>query len=223
MHWFLVILSVFLFVFFWLWVVVCLPWPIIPMMERLFPDVLFRLYPHSSQNLLMLTIDDSPTMRHTDAILEVLKKHNVTATFFCIGEYAKRHPDALKRIRMQGCVPANHGYTNTAAFFQSYTTTVKSINDTREQIRAFYLRLFRPGCGLFHSGTLRAARDTGFPIMLGSNYPHDPYWPLPRLYAWLVLWCLKPRQIIILHDRAWTPKTLEIILPAIKARGYIFV
>ena len=62
-------------------------------------------------------------------------------------------------------------------------------------------------------------------LILGNNYPHDgerllrmitPNW----WYAWSILYRLRPGDIIILHDLPETIKTLEIILPEIRRRGY---
>lgn len=40
----------------------------------------------SRQRVVFLTFDDGPGSRLTPKVLQVLKKHNVKATFFCLGE-----------------------------------------------------------------------------------------------------------------------------------------
>lgn len=45
-------------------------------------------------------------------ILEILRKHAVTATFFVCGRDAERHPEALRAIVAEGHELAHHGYTH---------------------------------------------------------------------------------------------------------------
>ena len=53
--------------------------------------------PLEVRKVLSLTFDDGPN-ENTLAILDILKKNNVQATFFCIGKNIEKHPEILKRI-----------------------------------------------------------------------------------------------------------------------------
>jgi peptidoglycan/xylan/chitin deacetylase (PgdA/CDA1 family) len=60
---------------------------------------------------IALTFDDGPNA-NTPAVLDVLKAHNIKATFFIVGKMARQYPDVLKRIAAEGHLLANHSATH---------------------------------------------------------------------------------------------------------------
>lgn len=46
-----------------------------------------------------LTFDDGPTPGQTELILEVLKKYNITATFFMLGRMAESYPEIVAQVK----------------------------------------------------------------------------------------------------------------------------
>ena len=62
--------------------------------------------------MIALTIDDGPADPYTAQILDELKKLNVKATFFLIGQNAERYPDLVRRIWDEGHEIGNHSYTH---------------------------------------------------------------------------------------------------------------
>ena len=63
-----------------------------------------------------ITIDDGPDPEVTPAMLDALARGGVTATFFCIGERAVRHPQLVRRIVAAGHAVENHSDTHRHAF-----------------------------------------------------------------------------------------------------------
>lgn len=57
---------------------------------------------------IAITIDDGPDPEVTPAVLDQLAASGVHATFFCIGERARRHPSLLRRIVAEGHGVQNH-------------------------------------------------------------------------------------------------------------------
>jgi hypothetical protein len=62
--------------------------------------------------LIALTFDDGPDPNWTPAILDILKKENVPATFFVIGKNGDAYPDLLRRIVNEGHEVGNHTYAS---------------------------------------------------------------------------------------------------------------
>ncbi len=62
-------------------------------------------------HVVALTFDDGPNA-NTPAVLDVLKAMNVKATFFIVGDTARRYPDVLARIAAEGHLLANHSATH---------------------------------------------------------------------------------------------------------------
>ena len=64
-------------------------------------------------NRVALTFDDGPSPTGTDLILDVLKKYDIHATFFMIGEKARQYPELVARVRAAGHqVIANHSWSH---------------------------------------------------------------------------------------------------------------
>src|SRR5690625_3742879 len=64
----------------------------------------------SQQKWIALTFDDAPDPRYTAPILDVLKKHQVKATFFVVGYRTEQMPDTVRRIARDGHAIGNHSY-----------------------------------------------------------------------------------------------------------------
>jgi len=83
---------------------------------------------------IALTFDDGPNA-YTSQVLDVLKQHNVKATFFIVGKMAKAHPDILARIAAEGHLLANHSATHPElvgsfdADPQSLISQIRSVHD----------------------------------------------------------------------------------------------
>lgn len=69
----------------------------------------FRLPDRSA---LFLTFDDGPHPEHTPALLDILRRHNVRATFFLVGENAARYPELVRRIEAEGHTVGLHTHSH---------------------------------------------------------------------------------------------------------------
>src|SRR5438477_7725263 len=59
---------------------------------------------------IALTYDDGPNDPHTLRLLEVLARHDVHATFFMIGRYARQCPEIVREVARAGHVIGNHTF-----------------------------------------------------------------------------------------------------------------
>jgi peptidoglycan/xylan/chitin deacetylase (PgdA/CDA1 family) len=59
---------------------------------------------------LFLTFDDGPTPEVTLQVLDILKRFDAKATFFCVGENIKKHPDVFHKILEDGHAVGNHTF-----------------------------------------------------------------------------------------------------------------
>ena len=62
------------------------------------------------ENAVSITFDDGPNPRATPAILDVLRRERVRATFFVLGRHAERWPEIVRRMAIDGHQLGNHGY-----------------------------------------------------------------------------------------------------------------
>ncbi len=84
-----------------------------------------------------LTFDDGPSKDVTPQILDILKEHDVKATFFVLGARVDLYPETVKRTFEEGHYLANHGYShqyskiyeNKDTVFQEYVECDSSIRN----------------------------------------------------------------------------------------------
>jgi peptidoglycan/xylan/chitin deacetylase (PgdA/CDA1 family) len=120
--------------------------------------------------LMALTYDDGPNTAWTPALLELLAKHGVHATFFSIGHYAREQPALLREVAAAGHAIGNHTYTHVTMPFHTDETirdelrrTTAAIEDANVEMPLVQgKRLMRPPYGRRRPGTLRVLREEGY-------------------------------------------------------------
>ena len=73
---------------------------------------ILKYYPHArrDQMKVALTFDDGPNPPRTDQVIEILNSRGVRGTFFVLGMWVERFPQALERMIKSGHLIGNHGY-----------------------------------------------------------------------------------------------------------------
>lgn len=78
---------------------------------------------------ISFTFDDGPHPEYTPLLLDLLKQYHQRATFFVIGEKAKRHPELIERIINEGHEIGNHTFTHSEP---SQTSTRKFLDEIKQ-------------------------------------------------------------------------------------------
>jgi len=195
------------------------PLSVLPVLERLTPNLTYRI--PSRHRLVALSFDDGPHPTFTPKVLDILQQHNAHATFFLIGERALRHPELVALIKAAGHEVANHYFTNGSLLLHSDADFVRHLEQTEQALGiAAGPKFFRPPGGVARPSQLRLARARGYECMLGSAYPHDPLHPPVWYIRWLVTKNLVPGTIVIFHDGISNPTRTMQALPQILAAGH---
>jgi len=114
------------------------------------PFILHWLYPtltwHRSrtEKRIFLTFDDGPIPDVTPLVINTLNNYGVKATFFCVGENIKKHPDLFNTLLENGHRIGNHTYNHLNGWKTPDDIYLKNV-DRCEQLTA--TRLFRPPYG----------------------------------------------------------------------------
>ncbi|WP_257656535.1 polysaccharide deacetylase family protein [Parapedobacter lycopersici] len=114
------------------------------------PLLLQWLYPtltwhrSRSEKRLYLTFDDGPIPDVTPQILNTLKNYQIKATFFCVGENIKKHPDLFHRVLENGHRIGNHTYHHLNGWHTPTDTYLADISRCEQLTRS---NLFRPPYG----------------------------------------------------------------------------
>jgi peptidoglycan-N-acetylglucosamine deacetylase len=221
------------FVAFILFVVWVQPLWIVPLLERLTPQVTYRV--RTNLPLVGLSFDDGPHPDYTPQALEILQRHNARATFFLIGDRALRYPEIVAQIKSSGNEAGNHYFYTRMGTMMSHSDEefLRNLERVEQAIGLSegstadgtsgvstgaaagvkkYPKLFRAPGGIARPRQLTLARERGYTPALGCAYPHDPGRPPLWYIRWLVAKNLKPGTIIILHDGIKNPtRTIEAL------------
>ena len=150
-----------------------------------------------------LTFDDGPDAATTPALLQLLQRYGVPATFFVIGERASSRPDLVKAILDEGHTVGNHGFHHdTWAAFKGGQRVLDEIVATQKVIskQGVTPRLFRPPVGITYPAMGRALAGLEMDAVTFSCQAWDRGNRSIAHIARRILKRVKPGDIIMLHD-----------------------
>ncbi len=99
-----------------------------------FPGLFYR-YGSDERKRIALTFDDGPDDNFTPQILNVLKEHEVPATFFVMGRRCELFPEVLKRMVEEGHVIGNHTWSHPNIIKLSNDKVIQELKDTERIIK----------------------------------------------------------------------------------------
>ena len=117
--------------------------------RHFFKKYTWKLTPEdSSQKVLYITIDDGPIPEMTPGTLDILKKYDAKATFFCVGENVEKYPDIFQRIIMEGHSIGNHTFNHLNGLRTKNSVYLENVQKADALINS---NLFRPPHGRMKS------------------------------------------------------------------------
>jgi len=185
---------------------------------------------------IALTFDDGPTEQFTGKVLDILREHEVPATFFVCGRNVEKHPDLLRRIIAEGHAVGNHTYSHLFLYFKSRQRIAEEIDRTQaiiEKVAGFRPNVFRPPYGARWFGLVPTLLERGMHLIMWSVTAFDWKKDVPGITR-TTLRGLKSGGIILLHDgretrpaaeidRSRTVSALPAIIAGARQQGYAFV
>ena len=157
-----------------------------------------------------LTFDDGPCPETTPTILDILRQHNVKATFFCVGDNIVKHPELFAQIKAEGHQVGNHTMHHSKGF---YTNTNDYLNEIDECAALVGNNLFRPPHGLITPRQNSMLRNKGYKIIQWDVITYD--WDnkhTPEDILNVVKHYTRPGSIFVMHDSIKAaPRTLKIL------------
>jgi peptidoglycan/xylan/chitin deacetylase (PgdA/CDA1 family) len=115
-------------------------------------------------NQIALTFDDGPNDAATPELLDVLARHDVRATFFAMGSYARQRPEIVQAVVAAGHLLGNHTMSHPRLSVESAARVRQELADCSavlEDIAGVAVRFFRPPFGARRPVVLRIARELG--------------------------------------------------------------
>lgn len=181
---------------------------------------------------IALTFDDGPS-ESTPALLRILERHQVPATFFMCGKNVERFPEIAHSVVDAGHEIGNHSDSHPRFDFCSGEFIYGELAAAQEKIvrhTGVTPRLFRAPYGVRWFGLKSAQQRLGLLGVMWGTIGNDWKWPAPRI-AELVLRRARQGHIFCLHDgRATEPspdigatlEAVDAIIPVLKERGLRF-
>ena len=181
--------------------------------------------------VLYLTFDAGYENGYTASILDTLKKHDVKAAFFLVGNYLEKNADLVRRMVNEGHIVGNHtmhhpdmsAIGDKAAFEKELTDLETMFREiTGKELPKYY----RPPQGIYSEDNLKMAKELGYKTVFWSLAYKD--WDNnTQPTAEYALGKLIPRThngaVILLHATSGTnAEVLDELLTQWKAAGYRF-
>lgn len=190
--------------------------------------LLFRGNPHRPE--IALTFDDGPQPSSTARILTILRRFDVPATFFCVGQQALDYPGLVRQESQDGNLVEDHTWSHPDLRNldpQTIRRQLERTTNTLSRLTGTSPRFFRPPYGGVNSTILAQATQHNLSVALWNVDPRDWARPGTRAITSRVLNTTTRGSIILLHDgggdRSQTVAALPAIIRRLRARGFQFV
>ena len=181
--------------------------------------------------VIYLTFDAGYENGATEKILDTLKKHEVPAAFFLVGNYIEQNADLVRRMVAEGHIVGNHTMhhpdmskiSDRAAFQKELEDLEKLYKEvTGEDLPKYY----RPPQGIYSEENLKMAKDLGYKTVFWSlayvDWNNDKQPTKEQAFSKLI-----PRihngAVVLLHSTSSTnAEILDALLTRWKDMGYTF-
>ena len=192
--------------------------------------VVLRRKPLNAGRVVALTFDDGPQPSSTPAILAILRKYKIKATFFMVGREARKYPALARQVVAEGHTIGNHSLSHQGLQRAGKKWAEDQVVGGASAIKAatgVWPKWYRPAGGSYNDVVLEVARSAGEHLVMWNVDPDD--WQNPSLVNLVnrVVASAKPGAIVLMHDgggnRSDTIAALPQIITRLSAAGYSFV
>ncbi len=194
-------------------------------LKKLYPTCLWN-YPNiKGEKKIYLSFDDGPHSVATPFVLDLLKKYNAKATFFCIGKNVLEETVIYKRILMEGHRVGNHSFNHVNGWKTDNKIYLENIEHARTHIDS---DIFRPPYGRATAFQIRNLIEkfkykiVMWDVLSGDFDPKVS----GKTAAERVIRKSRSGSIVVFHDSTKAFQVLSVALPMVLAyfsgEGYSF-
>ncbi len=163
-----------------------------------------RCSANTEKRSVALSFDDGPDRSVTPLLLDLLRRENIKASFFCIGRKAELEPELIRQIDDEGHIIGGHSYSHHF-FFDFFSTgrILEEMQKTEDVIRKAVnrkIRMFRPPYGVTNPPLARALRHKRYHIIGWSLRSKDTVIKDETKLLERLIRKVKPGDIILFHD-----------------------
>ena len=173
-------------------------------------------------NKIALTFNCAWNDSDIDKIIEILKENDADATFFAVGEWAEKYPDALKKLDAAGFEIGNHSYNHahySKLTKQAVLADMEKSDKVIEEIINKPINLFRAAYGEYTNDVVTACDESGRIYIQWQTDSLDYKAKSAEEITERVLKKVSEGDIILMHNGTeFTAEALETLLPALKEK-----
>lgn len=184
------------------------------------------------EGVLYLTFDDGPSPQDTAALLDLLARWNIPATFFVVADFAREAPQLIRRMQAEGHQIGFHSAHHHSAYLMTPEQTRRDFEDGLASLAQLgvHPQCFRPPWGVVNWASLVQIRRLRLRPVLWDVMAQDWKKDLtPEEIARRLRRRTWPGAVICLHDGRGAPgapartvQALTLQLPQWLAQGYRF-
>lgn len=178
----------------------------------------------TAENKVALTINCAWNADDIDSILETLSKHNCKVTFFVVGDWVTKYPEAVKKISDAGHEIGNHSdshpHVNNMTL-ENNIDQIKKCSEKVEKITGNKTTLYRGPYGEYNDTVVEAANKSNHLTIQWSIDSLD-YKALTCEQMWeRIEPKLSAGSIILMHNGTEnTALSLDTLLTNIEEKGF---
>lgn len=178
--------------------------------QNMFPAFMWRM--DTDEPTLYLTFDDGPIPEVTPWVLEQLGEFGAQATFFCVGENVRKHPEIFDMILDNGHTVGNHTYNHLSGWANENLPYFHNIRNCAKLVDS---NLFRPPYGKIRPTQVQFLQRH-YKIVMWDVLSGDFDANLsPEKCLDNVIRNSRPGSIIVMHDSLKAKANLMHALPGI--------
>ncbi len=199
------------------------------------------------KNEIFLTFDDGPIAGPTEFVLRTLQEYNAKATFFCIGDNVRKHPQVFEKIIQAGHSIGNHTFNHVKGWnfsTKDYLSNIELCNDQMPIVNSCQstvdsrpltidyglstkdYRLFRPPYGRITLDQINSLKPN-YRIIMWDVLTQDYSQSMSKEKCLSgSIKATRPGSIVVFHDSVKAERNLTYALPKylehFSKEGYIF-
>lgn len=195
------------------------------LVKWLFPKYIWSIPAHDK--MVYLTFDDGPMPEITLWVLDQLDAYQVKATFFCIGDNVRKHPEIYEEVIRRGHAIGNHTHNHLNGWKTSTATYIE--NALKWESHAISdAKLFRPPYGKIKRSQAQKLMQKGYKIIMWDVLSADFDASIsPEKCLSNVVNHLESGSIVVFHDSLKAFKNIQYALPKtlqfLKENGFVGV
>ncbi len=180
--------------------------------KYLWPNLIWNI--PGSEKKIFLTFDDGPIPGLTEWVIQVLSEYEIKATFFCVGENIKKHPEQFSKLLEAGHSIGNHTYhhlNGRKVSTEEYLDDVLLCDKTLDT-QNISTDLFRPPYGRLKTSQRNSLKDKRIVMwdVLSKDYAASLK---PENILQGTIKATQPGSIVVFHDNQKAEKNLKAVLP----------